>query len=165
MEMDRFRDAQYQQRFAQIEQRAMGAVRAQQYASAEKDAESFVRDEFPEAYDARTNLHKAGYQVYHSMPELQMRGDGFRIATEIAAAREGILPKSKRRTEPTVSRSDVQAQSIERGTKRPPKDGDGKEDATLTPREKAMAARGGVDEATFKKAKAARAAGKNIRVD
>ena len=76
-----------------------------------------------------------------------------------------MLPKSMRRTESTVDRDDVAAQTVERGTKRPPKDGEGKEDVKLNDREKKWVDQGLVDAKTLKAAKAARAAGKSVRVE
>ena len=165
LELERYKDSHYNQRMAALEQRTVGALEAREYQAAEVDAERYVRNEFPEAYDRRTALHQEGLAVYQSMPELQRRGDGFRIATEIAAARKGLLPKSMRRSEPTVERDDVAAQTIERGTKRPPKDGEGKEDVKLNDREKKWVDQGLVDAKTLKAAKAARAAGKSVRVE
>jgi hypothetical protein len=165
LELERHKDAAYNQRLAALEQRTVGAIQARDYQSAEVDAERYVRTEFPEAYDKRTALHRAGLEVYWSMPELQQRGDGFRVATEIAAARTGVQPKSMRRTDPTADRNDVAAQTIERGTKKPPKDGEKGEEPELSAREKKWVANGLVDAKTLKAAKSARAAGKSVRVD
>jgi hypothetical protein len=163
LEIEKYKEAHNSQRMQALEQKTFGALAQREYATQEERAETYVRAEYPEAYDQRTALHREGKAVYQSMPELQRRGDGFQIATEIAAGRLGLAPKSRRPAPP--DKDDMAAQTLERGTKKPPR-GDAKDDGvTLNAREKKMLASGGIDEKTFKAAKAARKAGKDIRVN
>ena len=96
------------------------------------------------------------------MPWLHQMGNGFQIATQIAAADLGLLPKSKRTS--AADADEVAAQAPERGTRKPaPADRD--ESGPLTPRQKKMAKDMGVDEKTYKQFAKARKEGKNVRVE
>lgn len=94
---------------------------SQAYAAQESEAHQHCQREYPEIYDKRTALYRAGQEVYDSMPALRQQGDGFRVAAEIAASRLGILPKSKRGA---VSDAALESgdQSVERGSRRPAAD-------------------------------------------
>lgn len=146
------------QQIAYVESRIR---QAQEFSAAEVQAERYVRDEFPEAYNTSSKLHKEGQRVYSSMPALQSMGNGFELATKIAAANLGMVPKSKRQS--TVTQSEVDDQAPERGTRRPPAESvdDSK---PLTARQKKMAKDMGVSEKDYKTFQKARATGKNVKV-
>lgn len=162
LQMRQYEQAQRQQE--QLQQAAFVESRirsAQEFAAAESQAERYVRDEFPEAYNKASKLHKEGQAVYTSMPWLHNMGNGFELATKIAAANLGLAPKSKRTS--TVTDEEVRDQAPERGTKRPPAESvdDGK---PLTPRQKKMAKDMGVSEKDYRMFQKARATGKNVSV-
>lgn len=163
LQMFQVQSAQQQQQqaaqMAFVEQRIR---HAQEHAAAESQAERYVRDEFPEAYNKQSRLHKAGQEVYSSMPWLVNMGNGFQIATQIAASHLGLLPKSKRASS-TVTDDEVAAQAPERGTKRVA--AAEADDTPLTPRQKKMARDMGVGEKTYKQFQKARRDGKNVRVE
>ena len=134
---------------------------AQEFTAAEAQAERYVRDEFPEAYNPASKLHKEGQRVYTAMPHFQQMGNGFELATKIAAANLGILPKSKRQS--VATEDDTADQAPERGSKKPPAE-DRDEVKPLTPRQKKMAKDMGVSEKDYRTFQKARQTGKNVKV-
>ena len=130
---------------------------------AEADAGTYLQAQYPEVYQAGSELHTEGQRVYQSRPYFQQSPDGFREATEIAAARLGILPKSKRSAPATRDVQDeVSAQNVGRPSRRAESSDD--EPAKLTARERQMAENMDVDPKVVAQAKAARLKGRNVRV-
>jgi hypothetical protein len=119
---------------------------AQAFRDGQSGAETWIKSEFPEAMDGRSKLNKEAARVWDTMPWLAQHGDGMRTAVSIAAANLGEIPRSKRPA-PSTSRAEVEAQSPERGTKRPAPDTD---DTPATARERRIAAQMGIDPKRFR---------------
>lgn len=137
--------------------RAEGAALAQ---DAERRAALIVRHNWPEAYDQRTDLFKAGNTVYNrEFSEIDRSHPmAFLRATEIAAGRLGVPPVPRRSPS---GREASEGQNI-RGDRAPRNTSP---DAPLTARQRHIAASMGLDEKTYVKAKRARASGQNIEVE
>lgn len=124
-----------------------------------------LREDWPEAYDKNSELHQLGKYIYQNEMSNSERqsSTGFLAATERAAGRLGIPPRSKRPAT-TVARDmeSIEHQDV-RGSKstRAAKEDDS---VALTSREKKMIVNMGLDEKKFKLAKSARAEKRNIRV-
>ena len=162
MQMRQVEQAQRQQETAQQLAFMESRIRAaQEFSATESEAERYTREEFPEAYNSASKLHKEGQKIYTAMPWLQQMGNGFEIATKIAASNLGLAPKSKRTS--TVTSDEVESQAPERGTRKPPAE-DRDDDKTLTPRQKKMARDMGVTEKDYRTFQKARASGKNVTV-
>lgn len=127
---------------------------AQAFRDGQARAEKYIRDEFPEALDGRSKLNKEAARVWDAMPWLAQYGDGMQTATQIAASNLGELPRSKRAA-PAPSRDEIDAQSPERGTRRPSKADD---DTPPTAREKRIASQMGIDPKKFRARRAELAA-------
>lgn len=112
-------------------------------------AHDIVKQQWPEAFDPNSELHKMGKQIYQqemSQAE-QMHPMAFLIATERAAGRTGVAPKGKRGNS---NRRDVAAQSVTRD--RVKADSPDVDDKPLTARQKQVAQGLGVDEKVYKAA-------------
>lgn len=144
-----------------------GAYRAKADTLLERNG-ARLQAEWPEAFDQQHELYHVAASIFHNeMSEEQRRSpDGFLAASERAAARIGLPPKSKRAgSKPDVNirnTRDIEAQSVGKGSVKPKENGD---DVDLTPADKRRASMMGLDEGLYKKAIAARKAGKNFRVE
>jgi len=114
-----------------------------------KRAYDIVKQQWPEAFETESELHKMGKQVFQQemSPVEQAHPQAFLIATERAAGRLGLAPKMRRSS--ASRRSDVSAQSVSRSGSKGPSDND---DTPLTPRQRQVAAGIGVDEKAYKQA-------------
>ena len=144
-----------------------GANRARADTLHERNANRLAA-EWPEAFDEKHELYHTASAIYHNeMTEDQRKApDGFLSASERAAARIGLPPKSKRvgpraEVNPRNVR-DIEAQNVGKGSVKP-KDEEG--EVELTPADKRRASVMGLDEKIYKQAIAARKAGKNFRVE
>lgn len=115
-----------------------------------KRAHDIVKENWPEAFDTQTELHKMGRQVFQNemSPMEQNHPLAFLIATERAAGRLGVAPKA-RRSSNASNRRDVSAQSVSRSGTRQTSNED---DKPLSGRQKQVIAGLGVDEKTYKEA-------------
>lgn len=124
-----------------------------------------LREDWPEAYDKTSELHQLGKYIYQNeMSDSERQSStGFLAATERAAGRLGIPPKSKRpatsvaRDTESIEHQDVRGSKSTRAAKED-------DSVSLTSREKKMIVNMGLDEKKFKLAKSARAEKRNIRV-
>jgi hypothetical protein len=124
--------------------------------------------EWPEAFDEKHELfHTASAIYWNEMSEEQRKSpDGLLSASERAAARIGLPPKSKRKgPAPVVNERnvrDIEAQSLGNRSNKPTEDQD---DVELTAADKHRAAVMELDPKVYKQAIAARKAGKNLRYE
>lgn len=158
--IDAYKEAAREQREAerarQQQAQTLAMISASQvYHESAAEAEAYVKREYPDVYDKRTALYREGQRVYDAMPELQRRGDGFKLAAQIAASNLGQLPKSKRAD--AVTR-DTDDQAPERGTRRPTAEPD--EGPALTDKQRKRALDAGVDPKVYQKHLATRQAEK-----
>lgn len=107
-----------------------------------------VKENWPEALDKTTELHKMGRQIYQQEMSDWEKNDprSFLIATERAAGRLGLPPASKRKRTNRVE--SVSAQGVSRDRVRPPADED--DDAPLNARQRQIAESMGVDPKVYK---------------
>jgi hypothetical protein len=108
-----------------------------------------VKENWPEALDTATELHKTGRQIYQQeMSDWEKNHpQAFLIATERAAGRLGLAPSPKRRK---VDRSaSAAAQSVSRDRVKPPSDDD---DEPLSNRQKQVSEAMGVSPKVYKEA-------------
>lgn len=117
-----------------------------------------VEQNWPEAFDEKSELFKMGSRIYNQeMSDWEKRDPrSFLIATERAAGRLGIPPKSRRGS--STRRSEVAAQNVSRQAA--PRPDDDENDAPLTPRQKKIIEGLGVDEKTYRLAQKNRKAQK-----
>lgn len=121
-----------------------------------------LQEEYPEAYDGRTTLHKRGAEIYRDelSPEQRNAPNGAYIAARMAAAEIGLMPKAKRGAS-AVDPSELAGQSVDRGSRRPsPAEVDAPK---LSDREKHIAEVMGVDAKVMAQAKSAKANKQNLR--
>jgi len=116
-------------------------------------AHDIVREQWPEAFDTNTDLHKMGKQIFQNemSQSEQQHPMAFLIATERAAGRVGMAPKNRRSTS---ARRDVAAQSVSRDRVKAP---DLDDETPLNSRQKEVIEKMGVDEKTYREARKNRA--------
>ncbi|MDR7528643.1 MAG: hypothetical protein QN130_12280 [Armatimonadota bacterium] len=148
---------------ALAEQRA--AKRAEMLLAA-REAAARLQAEWPEAYDPSHELYRTAAAVYHRemTPQERALPHSFYVATERAAARLGLPPRSRRTTHATATRAtEARAQSVSGRAARPPEKEAAEEE--LTPEERRRIEIMGITPEVYRKAKAARKAGRNVRVE
>ena len=143
-----------------------GAARAQATSTQDKNV-AYLQAEWPEAFDEKHELFHAAAGIFRNeMTEEQRKApDGFLSASERAAARIGLAPRSKRVApvkKESKPREDLESQNVGRGSPRPK---DEAETAELSPSERHRLSIMGIDEKVYRQARAARKAGKNLRVE
>jgi hypothetical protein len=113
-------------------------------------AKELVTQNWPEAFDEKSDLHKMGKQIFQrEMSQMeQAHPMAFLIATERAAGRMGLPPKPRRGN--STRRADVSAQGVSRDRVRP--DANTDDDKPLSARQKQVASGLGVDEKVYKEA-------------
>jgi hypothetical protein len=138
---------------ARFNETAVQAAQQSEYAVARREglrrAHDVVKQQWPEAFDTNTELHKLGKQVFQQemSQQEQQHPMAFLIATERAAGRLGFAPKGKRGNSNRTSA--VSAQSVSRGGVK----GDtATDDKPLTARQRQIATGIGVDEKVYKEA-------------
>lgn len=111
-----------------------------------------VEANWPEAFDQKSELFQVGSRIFNQeMSEEEKRDPrAFLIATERAAGRVGLPPKSKRKTS-SVKRADVAAQGVSRQGSS--SSADDEHEAPLTARQKKIIDGLGVDEKTYRLAR------------
>lgn len=123
-----------------------------------------LRAQWPEAYDKDHELHKMGREIYwrELSPAERQSPNSFLRAAEVAAARLGLPPKSKRVAPKEVDvDAEVDAQDVSSNSKKPRKDPE--DNIKVSEREKKMLSVMGLDEKTFKKVRAANKAGRDLK--
>ena len=114
-------------------------------------SKEIVEQNWPEAFDQKSELFRMGHQIYNQeMSQNEQRDPrAFLIATERAAGRIGLPPKGKRGS--TTRRAEVSAQNVSRqGSGRP---SDDEHSTPLTARQKQIIEGLGVDEKTYRAAR------------
>lgn len=111
-------------------------------------AHDTVKENWPEAFDQNSELHKAGKAIFNQemSPQEQAHPMAFLIATERAAGRLGVAPKGRRGN--SSKRAHVDAQNISRSGVRG--DDENEDDKPLTPRQKQIAAGLQINEKDYK---------------
>ena len=131
---------------------------------AAETADQRLRQEWPEAYDASTDLHKEGMKIYwQEMSDAERASPmGHLVATERAAGRLGLGPTSRRGPDVVSGKSAESAgQNVGRGGRRPAEE----ELPKLTARERSMAEAMEIDPKRFAEMKKHRQSGANVRVE
>ena len=140
---------------AKLQQLNQNAVQQSEQAITRREglrrAYDVVKQQWPEAFDTNTDLHKLGKQIYQAemSQSEQQHPQAFLIATERAAGRLGVAPKGKRSTNSSTRRDQASAQSVTRDKVRGDSD---EEDQPLTARQKQVAEGMGVDPKVYKQA-------------
>lgn len=154
------------QRLEMARMAALAEQRGAWRAKAELTTREFaarLQQEWPEAYDPSHELYRMAAVIYHRemTPAERALPHGFYVAAERAAARLGLPPRSRRATEPSRT-TEARAQNVSgRGSRPTPSEEVGSE---LTAEEKRRLEIMGVSPEVYRKAKAARKAGRNLYV-
>jgi hypothetical protein len=144
------RDEQWAGHLEQVQQAAaQQGERSTVYHQTLRRSKEIVDQNWPEANDPNSELFKMGYRIFHQEMAQSEQQDprAFLIATERAAGRLGMPPKSRRGS--SSRRESIAAQSVSRGRTRPPDESD---EEPLTAAQQRVVEKMGVSEKVYREA-------------
>jgi hypothetical protein len=145
------KDQEYDQKLQQVQHASVQqGERAAMYHQTLRRSKEIVDQHWPEANDQNSELFKMGYRIFHQEMSQAEQQDprSFLIATERAAGRLGVPPKSRRGS--STRRESLAAQSVSRGGGKAPETTD--EERPLTSAERNVMSKMEVSEKVYREA-------------